>query len=81
MARMPSPIRGTRVLPRMSRLKLQGNAPLKLASDRCGLVRYIQSRGRLHEFISRNTASTLARFGENSQTGSVSAAFPVSNAA
>ena len=29
----------------------------------------------------RNTASTPARFGENSQTGSVFAAFPVSNAA
>ena len=81
MARMPSPIRGTRVLPRMSRLKLQGNAVLKLASGGCGLLRYIQSRGRLHEFISCSAASTTARFGENSQTGSVSAAFPVSNAA
>ena len=34
-----------RVLPRLSRLKLQGNALLKLASDGFGSLRYIQSRG------------------------------------
>jgi RIO-like serine/threonine protein kinase len=62
-------------------MKLQGNALLKLASDGFGLLRYVQSRGRLHEFISCNTASTRARLGENSQTGSVFAALPVSNAA
>ena len=81
MARTPSPTRGPRVLPGISRLKFQGNALLKLASEGFGLVRYLQSPGPLHEFISRNTASTRARFGENSQTGSVIAAFPVSNAA
>ena len=81
MAGTPPATRGTRVLPRTSRLKLQGNVPLKLASDGFGLLRYVQSRGRLHEFISRNTASTRARLGENSHTGSVSAALPVSNAA
>ena len=80
-ARPPQPTRGPRVLPGISRLKLQGNALLKLPSDGFGLLRYIQSRGRLQEFISRNTASTRARFGENSQTGSVFAALPVSNAA
>src|SRR4029077_5957815 len=31
--------------------------------------------------MSCKTASTIARFGENSQTGSVFAAFPVNNAA
>ena len=67
--------------PEYRALKLQGNALLELASDGFGLLRYIQSRGWLHEFISHNTASTRARLGENSHTGSVSAAFPVSNAA
>jgi hypothetical protein len=67
--------------PQNTRVKLQGNALLKLASDGFGLLRYVQSGGRLREFISRNTASTRARLGENSQIGSVFAAFPVSNAA
>jgi hypothetical protein len=31
--------------------------------------------------MSASTASTITRFGENSQTGSVFAAFPVNNAA
>ncbi len=81
MARTPSPTRGPRVLPRISRLIVQGNALLKRFVDGFGLLRYVQSPGRLHEFISRNTASTRARLGENSHTGSVSAALPVSNAA
>src|SRR4030095_10319246 len=47
-----------------------------------GLTRYIQSRALLPDKLtSRNTAFTIARFGENSQTGSVFVAFPVSNAA
>jgi len=81
MARTPSPTRGPRVLPGISRLKLQGNALLELAGDGFGLLRYDQSCGRLLKFVSRNTASTRARSGENSHTGSVSAALPVSNAA
>ena len=80
-ARTPSPERETRVLPGISRLELQSNALLKLTNDGFGLLRYVQSCGRLHRFISRNTASTRARLGENSHTGSVSAALPVSNAA
>ena len=52
------------------------------ASDGAGLLRYVQSRVcLLEEFISCNTASTAARLGENSQTGSVFAAYPLSNAA
>jgi hypothetical protein len=57
----------------------------RLFSDRddiVGLTRYVHSgKRRIDEFTSHNTASTRARFGENSQTGSVAAAFPVSNAA
>ena len=69
------------MLPGISRLKLQGNALLELASDGFGLLRYVQSCGRLREFISCNTASTRTRLGENSQTASVFAALPVSKAA
>ena len=39
------------------------------------------TQASLDEFTSCNTASTTARFGDNSQTGSVFAALPVSNAA
>ena len=41
--------------------ELQRNALLKRFGDGLGLVRYVQSPDRLHEFISRNTASTRSR--------------------
>ena len=57
------------------RAKLETGTPF-------GLTRYVHSRAcLLDEFRSPNTASTIARFGDSSQTGSVFAAFPVSNAA
>jgi hypothetical protein len=47
-----------------------------------GSTRSVQSCERsLDRLRSSNTASTVARFGDNVQTGSVFAAFPVSNAA
>jgi hypothetical protein len=75
-----SPI-GSGVLPGGQRRPLQriGDA----GTGTCvGFTRYVQSRTPLfEEFISCKTASTIVRFWESVQTGSVFAAFPVSNAA
>ena len=56
-------IAGTRnaCAPQNLAFELQGDALLKVARDGFGLVRYVQSPDRLHEFISRNTASTRSR--------------------
>jgi hypothetical protein len=72
MARSPSP----------GRVRYPRARPLSNRDEVVGLTRYVHSCKRpIDKSTSHNTASTTARLGDSSHTGSVFAAFPVNNAA